>query len=227
MAARPPAAGGNSPSPAVAPCPAGWQSFLAIAKVVVIPLFQVRISGPGGRRPCRRFSYRVLAGHWFGPATLTGADAMVISPILAWFLTGILFFATELALPGFIIFFFGIGAWCVALLLWFVDLSLAAQLGVFLAGSLVSLLLLRSWLRGIFAGRRLQEDDSATVAPLSVTGTVTRDIVPPAEGQVRYGGSFWRAEADEEIGAGTVVRIVEQKDLLVRVVPAQSNREEN
>ncbi len=152
---------------------------------------------------------------------------MPISPILAWFLTGILFFATELALPGFIVFFFGLGAWCVALSLWFVDLSLTAQLGVFIVSSLVSLVLLRSWLCGIFSGRSLQEDDSATVDPSSVTGTVTRDIVPPAEGQVKYGGSFWRAAANERILSGTVVRIVEQKDLLVRVVPVHSNREEN
>ena len=151
---------------------------------------------------------------------------MVISPILAWFLAGILFFATELALPGFIVFFFGLGAWCVALSLWFVDLSLSAQLGLFIACSVLSLVLLRSWLRGIFAGRSLEEDDSATVEPASVTGIVTRDIVPPAEGQVKYGGSFWRAAADERIVSGTVVRIVEQKDLLVRVTPAQSNREE-
>ncbi len=151
---------------------------------------------------------------------------MVISPILAWFLTGILFFATELALPGFIVFFFGIGAWCVALALWIVDLSLSAQLGVFIVSSLVSLLLLRSWLRGVFAGRTLEEDDSTSVEPTAATGVVTRDILPPAEGQVKFGGSFWRAVADEKIGRGTVVSIVEQKDLLVRVVPADSSREE-
>ncbi len=151
---------------------------------------------------------------------------MTISPILAWFLTGLLFFATELALPGFIVFFFGIGAWSVALLLWSVDLSLSAQLGVFIVASLVSLLLLRSWLRGIFAGRSLSEDDSTMVEPLSATGIVSRDIVPPAEGQVRFGGSYWRAAADERIASGTVVRIIEQKDLLIRVEPAQTDRED-
>lgn len=152
---------------------------------------------------------------------------MTISPILAWFLTGLLFFAIELALPGFIVFFFGIGAWCVALLLWSVDLSLSAQLGVFIVASLVSLLLLRSWLRGIFAGRSLTEDDSTMVEPLSATGIVSRDIVPPAEGQVRFGGSYWRAAADERIASGTVVRIIEQKDLLIRVEPAQTDREDD
>ncbi|HEB51594.1 MAG TPA: NfeD family protein [Desulfobulbus sp.] len=161
------------------------------------------------------------------PCTFHGLSVMVISPILAWFLAGILFFVTELALPGFIVFFFGIGAWCVALVLWFVDCSLSAQLGLFIVSSLVFLLLLRSWLRTIFSGRSLQEDDSATVQPASVSGIVTRDIVPPAEGQVKYGGSFWRAAAEEKIVSGTVVRIVEQKGLLVRVVPLESNREEN
>ena len=38
-----------------------------------------------------------------------------------------------------------------------------------------------------------------------------------AEGQVKFSGTFWRAEANEEIEEGEVVEIVEQNNLLITV----------
>ena len=144
-----------------------------------------------------------------------------MSPVLLWFLAGIVFLVIELALPGFIIFFFGLGAWCAAVAVYFFDLSLSAQLMVFLIGSVATLFLLRSRLHGVFTGFSRQEDDSVNVEPQASTGVVIEDILPPARGRVRYGGSFWQAEAGQPISAGTTVRIVEQKDLLVKVRPAE------
>lgn len=145
-----------------------------------------------------------------------------ISPILLWFLIGIVFFALELAAPGFVIFFFGIGAWCTALAVWLTDLSLSVQLLVFLAGSLVSLLVLRRWLQGIFKGQTGEEEDSVNVVPEGAMGTVVEAIRPPAMGKVKYGGSFWQAVADTEIEKGTVVAIVSQNNLQIKVTPAEN-----
>jgi membrane protein implicated in regulation of membrane protease activity len=142
---------------------------------------------------------------------------MSISPVLAWFLVGIACYAIELALPGFIIFFFGVGAWCVALVLAMTNVSLTVQLIIFLVCSLATLALLRSWVRSVFHGGALEEDDSVNVDPAPATGVVTEVIVPPAAGRVKYGGSFWRAVADETIAVDTVVVIVEKKDLTVKV----------
>ncbi len=147
---------------------------------------------------------------------------MMISPTLAWFLAGIFFFAVELALPGFVLFFFGVGAWCTALVVYGTGLSLTGQLTVFLCATLASLVLLRRFLRNIFSGTVRREHDSVSVVPQSATGIVTEDIVPPAKGQIRFGGSYWRATADEQISKGTVVEIIEQQDLLARVRPAQT-----
>ena len=36
-------------------------------------------------------------------------------PVLFWFLFGIFCLVLELVMPGFFIFFFGLGAWCAAL----------------------------------------------------------------------------------------------------------------
>ena len=142
---------------------------------------------------------------------------MDISPVLVWFLVGIACYVVELALPGFIIFFFGIGAWCVALVLAMTNVSLTVQLIIFLVCSLATLALLRSWVRSVFLGGALEEDDSVNVDSAPATGIVTEVIVPPAAGRVKYGGSSWKAVADEAISVDTVVVIVEKKDLTVKV----------
>jgi membrane protein implicated in regulation of membrane protease activity len=147
-----------------------------------------------------------------------------MSMVLLWFLVGIVFFAVELALPGFIIFFFGIGAWCAALVQYFYPLSASGQLMVFLTTGIISLLLLRAWLRGVFLGGKREEDDSINVEPGRSTGVITEDIFPPARGRVKYGGSFWLAEAEEPVLAGTVVNIVKQNDLLIKVEPVEREK---
>lgn len=140
-----------------------------------------------------------------------------ISPVLAWFLIGIFFYVVEMVLPGFIVFFFGIGAWCTALAVYLMDISTAAQLGVFLVTSLVTLFLLRKYIQTVFIGSAQHDDSSVRAEPVSDTGIVTEDIIPPGKGRVKYGGSFWRAVADEPISAGTTVKIISQDNLEVKV----------
>jgi len=143
-----------------------------------------------------------------------------LSPILLWFLAGIVFLALELVLPGLVIFFFGIGAWCAALATYLFPMPVAGQLLVFLAASLLSLLLFRSVLKRVFLGRTL-DTDAMEQGMLSggATGEVIADILPPAHGTVKFGGSFWQATADEPLSKGSVVRIVKQSNLSVKVVP--------
>jgi membrane protein implicated in regulation of membrane protease activity len=140
-----------------------------------------------------------------------------VSPVLAWFLLGILLFALELALPGMIVFFFGVGAWCAALAVFLLPLSLAGQLLVFLVTSLVALVLLRATVKKVFLGGKLEVDAMEQTIPAGATGEVIEDIVPPAAGKIKYGGSFWRATADRPIPRGTVVAIVEKNNLSIRV----------
>ncbi|MCI5212479.1 MAG: NfeD family protein [Candidatus Electrothrix sp. ATG2] len=147
-----------------------------------------------------------------------------VSPILIWFLLGIAFFITELVLPGFILFFLGIGAWCTASALAITDVSLTMQMIIFLITSLITLVLLRSWLRAVFLGGSSEEDDSVNVDSAPATGVVTKAIMPPAYGRVNYGGSYWRAVADEPIAKDTVVQIVERNDLIIQVKPLGINQ---
>ena len=73
-----------------------------------------------------------------------------------WMMAGVCCFVLEMALPRFINFFFGLGAWIVALFCWFYPVSLSYQLAIFLSSSLLSLFLLRGILRKIF---KRQEPD--------------------------------------------------------------------
>ena len=107
-----------------------------------------------------------------------------VSPVLAWFLLGILLFALELALPGMIVFFFGVGAWCAALAVFLLPMSLASQLLVFLVTSLVALVLLRATVKKVFLGRVLEVDAMERSIPPGATGEVIEDIVPPAAGKI-------------------------------------------
>jgi membrane protein implicated in regulation of membrane protease activity len=132
-------------------------------------------------------------------------------------LVGVLLFILELMLPGFVLFFFGLGAWITALASWFLPIDLSGQLAIFIGSSLLSLLVLRGVIRNTFFGSRLDGGgDSALVRDGSVAVVLTA-IEPPAEGKVKYSGSSWRATAGEKVEAGETVVIVKQDGLILRV----------
>lgn len=133
---------------------------------------------------------------------------------LMWLIMGVMCFLLELVLPGFILFFFGLGAWITALACYLHPVTLNYQLLIFLSSSLLSLLLLRNFLRRIFFG---DVSDDETHDSEGDTAEVIADIVPPAEGQVLYSGTQWRAVADERIEKGTIVTIVSQDGITMRV----------
>jgi len=143
----------------------------------------------------------------------------VLSPWLIWCLVGLGLLLLELAVPGFVIFFFGIGAFCTALASLLFELSLNGQLLVFIVSSILSLLLLRRFVRQAFTG---DTEGSSVDQPLAAKGervVVEVEIIPPAEGKVRYSGTTWRARASEPIEAGKVVEVVEQDGLVMIVKP--------
>ncbi len=138
-------------------------------------------------------------------------------PVLIWFIFGVICFLLEMALPGFIVFFFGVGAWVTAVACWLKPFGLNGQLAIFLVGSLVSLFALRSLVKRTFLGSPSHGEESSSVAQPGETAEVVDSIVPPAEGKIRYSGSLWRATADEVISEGEVVTILSQDGLLMRV----------
>src|SRR4030042_3540713 len=136
-----------------------------------------------------------------------------LKPELIWFLVGLVMLIMEFALPGLIIFFFGVGAWTVAivcLLSTYVQGSINAQLLIFVVSSVLSLLILRKWVKGVFLGHSggkqdLREDLKEFVGERAV---VIEDITPKAGGKVEFHGTNWESRADSDSAAGAIVEMV-------------------
>jgi membrane protein implicated in regulation of membrane protease activity len=145
-----------------------------------------------------------------------------LKPELIWFLIGLALLIIEFIMPGLIIGFFGVGAWIVAIVCLFsayVTGSINTQLIIFIIASVLSLLLLRKWLKGMFIGHTksqqdLTEDLKEFVGERAV---VKEKITPKAGGKVEIHGTNWIAEADEEIAEGAVVEIIEKNNLTLKV----------
>ena len=142
-----------------------------------------------------------------------------MSPLLIWFLIGLVLLVAEMIIPGFIIFFFGLGAWFVAAVLLFVDISLNFQLVVFLVTSLLMLFLLRKKFTSLFSGfiKEKQPDQLNVDDFIGGTAIVTDEILPGTNGRVDFRGSTWKAIADTEIAAGEEVDVVEVDNLTLIV----------
>lgn len=139
------------------------------------------------------------------------------NPGLLWLSIGVILFVMEMAVPGFVLFFFGLAAWITALGCYFFTWSLNVQLAVFLGASLVSLFGLRTIVKKVFMGDEIDDSADTIMASGGEKCVVTAAINPPAEGQVKFSGTFWRAEAKEDIAEGEVVEITKQEDLLISV----------
>lgn len=130
-----------------------------------------------------------------------------------WVSIGVMLFIMEILAPGFVLFFFGIGAWTVALINWLYPITLATQIVLFTLVSLVSLLVFRKTIQG----KLFNAAEKDEVIEENVQVEVVEAIRPPKQGRVRYSGSLWLSEAEEEIEAGTTVTIVRRDNLVMHV----------
>jgi len=145
-----------------------------------------------------------------------------LEPELVWFLIGLALLLLEFAMPGLIVFFFGVGACIVALvclLSSYVEGSINTQLIIFIVSSVLSLLVLRRWLKGVFLGHTVSKQDLKENLEEFVgqRAVVKEKIVPKVGGRVELHGTNWDAQADEEIAEGTVVEIIGKDNITLKV----------
>jgi len=133
-----------------------------------------------------------------------------------WFGIGLVLFLLEFILPGFIFFFFGIGAWIVAILTLFTDISLNVQLAIFLASSIVSVLLFRNYLKNKLGVDKkypqVLEDEYVGKIALAET-----PLGPGINGKVEFKGASWDALSEDAIAPGENVIITETRSILLIV----------
>ncbi|RTL52418.1 MAG: NfeD family protein [Rhodocyclaceae bacterium] len=137
-----------------------------------------------------------------------------------WAVAGVALILAELAVPAFVLVWFGLGGLLVALVVALSgDLSLNVQLGIWLIASLAFTVL---WFKVFKPGQlktRVGGSDSNVVGEI---GLLTRDVAPFEKGEVRFqkpilGGEVWACLADEAIAAGTRVKLVAVEGSFVKV----------
>ena len=132
-----------------------------------------------------------------------------------WFIIGFICFLLEFVLPGLILFFFALGAWTVAILSLFIDMSINTQLIVFLAGSILTILLFRKWVKKIIWTKKHStelEDEF-----LGKTGKAETFIGPGQNGKVDFKGTNWDAQSEDIIEKGENVTIIGNDSILLIV----------
>lgn len=141
------------------------------------------------------------------------------SVTLMWFVVGLFILLMEFVVPGFIIFFFGVGAWSVALTTLFFDIPANFQLLEFMLVSIVSLVFLRNKFTNLFSGnvKSKQTIDDEMDNFIGTKVIVTQKITPNYKGRVELHGTSWIATADEEINEGEVVEIINKSNLTLEV----------
>jgi inner membrane protein len=142
-------------------------------------------------------------------------------PEVIWFIIGLGLFLLELVLPGFVIFFFGVGAWVTALLCLIANPGINLQVIVFAVTSVLSLLALRKMIQKRFFYAREDEDRSGDVED-EFTGKEAAAVTgfgPGRKGKVEFKGTTWQAESGSEIKAGQTVIIIEKDSFKLLVEP--------
>jgi membrane protein implicated in regulation of membrane protease activity len=139
-----------------------------------------------------------------------------LSAPVVWFIIGFIFFLLEFAVPGFILFFFGLGAWTVAITSLLTDISLNTQIFLFLGSSLLTVLLFRNWVRKRLgmnkAAKQNLEDEFVGKIARAETA-----ILPGKQGKVYFKGTSWMATSNEMINEGDDV-IITGQDSIVLIV---------
>jgi membrane protein implicated in regulation of membrane protease activity len=147
------------------------------------------------------------------------SDSIFSRPELVWFIMGLVLLLLELIIPGFVIFFFGIGAWMTALICLFASPGINLQVVIFAATSVISLLAFRKLIQNKFI---YSKDDRSEAVEDEFTGkeaVAVADFGPDKKGKVEFKGTSWKAESGSDIHAGQTVIIVEKENFKLIVEP--------
>lgn len=133
---------------------------------------------------------------------------------------GMLLMLLELVAPGFVIFFFGLSAISVGLGRFALGEAFTTswQLAAFSALSIIYLILLRTWLKSIFAG---DKTDSVGLADeyIGRCGKVVEAIGESKPGRVLIGDAEWDAVSGSSIAVGVDVKVTARNNLTLSVEP--------
>jgi membrane protein implicated in regulation of membrane protease activity len=149
-------------------------------------------------------------------------ESIFSRPELLWFLIGLILFLLELVVPGFIIFFFGLGAWVTAL----VCLLIAPvtdmpnlQIVIFAVTSVLTLIAFRRLIQKKFFYSKGNKSEAVEDEFTGREGVAITDFGKTQKGKVEFKGTRWNAESESDIKEGQTVIIIKNENLILKVKP--------
>ena len=137
-----------------------------------------------------------------------------------WAVAGIALILAELAVPAFVLVWFGLGALLVAVVVGIAPaIGLTAQLALWLGASLALVVL---WFKVFKAASHKTRIGTSDAEVIGEIGLLTHDVAPFQKGEVRFqkpvlGADSWECIADETIKVGERVRVLAVEGSLLRV----------
>jgi len=140
-------------------------------------------------------------------------------PEVVWFLIGLVLLLLELFTPGFVIFFFGVGAWFTALICLIANPGFNLQAIIFVTASVLSLVTLRRMIQKKFFYKKESESDALEDEFTGKEAIALGDIGPGKNGKVEFKGTTWNGESHEMITKGQTVIIVAKDNFKLIIKP--------
>jgi inner membrane protein len=146
-------------------------------------------------------------------------ESIFSKPELFWFILGLGFFLMELIIPGFFIFFFGLGAWITALVCLLAEPSINLQIVIFAITSVLSLIWLRRIIQKKFFYNKSAKFDDVEDEFTGREAIAVSEFGGMKTGKVEFKGTTWKAESTSEITNGQRVVIILKEDFKLIVEP--------
>lgn len=137
-----------------------------------------------------------------------------------WAVVGIVLVLAELAVPAFVLVWFGLGAVLVAAIVFVLPgAGLTFQIATWTLASLAMVLL---WFKIFKPGFHKTRIGMADANVIGEVGMLIQDVEPYRKGQVRFqkpilGADLWDCIADEAIGSGERIKVLGVEGSLLKV----------
>src|SRR4030042_3546765 len=129
-------------------------------------------------------------------------ESIFSRPELVWFILGLILLLLELVVPGFVIFFFGVGAWITALVCLIANPGVNLQVIIFAVFSVISLLAFRKLIQKKFFYSKDSRSEAVEDEFTGKEALAIEDFGSDKNGKVEFKGTNWKAESGSEIKKG-------------------------
>ena len=146
-------------------------------------------------------------------------ESIFSRPEVIWFIIGLVLLLLELVMPGFVIFFFGVGAWITALVCLLADPGINVQVIIFAVTSVIALLVFRRIIKNKFIYSKNDKSEAVEDEFTGKEAVAVADFGPDKKGKVEFKGTSWKSESGSDIKAGQTVIIIEKDNFKLIVEP--------